>query len=404
MMMTVVAVLAQDARADAPPPKQLTEHEAIAGALARSPLADAIEGTILTEQGRADAARAYPNPELSYAREQTFGTAGTSENYIAVSQTIDVARRRHLRGEAGDLRAQAARRDGDTTRLSIAASVRQRFYDVLFRQQRVAALQRWVAHIGEALVIVTRREQRGDAATYDRKRLEREQAVSNGRLATEQAELTRAGARLRAVLGASESSSLATGVLLPDTDPADGETLRAAAASRPDFVALDLLVRASSLDRSAAARWWLPDLRLEVGWKGVGLGVSERTDGYLAGASLAIPLWDRSSGLNRIAEGEARAARGRRALLASELAGELAGAREEAVSLRRAAADFRKQTGSGDLVRMATLGYEAGELGVIELLDAYRGAAEDEATALDMELAARRARIDLDRLTGAKLP
>ena len=238
---------------------------------------------------------------------------------------------------------------------------------------------------------------------YDRKRLEREQAVTSGRLATEQAELARAVARLQAVLGGAALTSVATGTLLPDGDPPDVELLRAATASRSDVVALDLLVRASSLDRAAAARWWLPDLRLEVGWKGVDLGAPGRTDGYLAGASLAIPLWDRSGGLKRIAEGEARAARGRRALLASELVGELAGAREEAVSLRRAAADFRKQTGSGDLVRMATLGYEAGELGVNELLDAYRGAAEDEATALDMELAARRARIDLDRLTGAKL-
>ncbi len=404
MILCVVAALANNARADDPPsPAPLTEHEVIISALGRAPLVDALEGVVVTEEGRAEVARAYPNPDLSYAREQTFGAAGTSETYVAVSQTIDLARRRHLRGEAGDLRAQAARRDGDTTRLSISATARQRFYDVLYRQQRVAALQRWSAHVGEALVIVTRREQRGDAATYDRKRLEREQAVSNGRLATEQAELTRASTRLRTLLGGPGSGSLATGTLLPESDPPDVETLRASTASRPELVALDLLVRASALDRAAAARWWLPDLRLEVGWKGVDLGGAGRTDGYLAGASLAIPLFDRATGLNRIALGEARAARGRRALLASELAGEIAGAREEAVSLRRAAADFTKQTSSGDLVRMATLGYEAGELGVIELLDAFRGVAEDEATAVDMELAARRARIDLDRLTGAKL-
>jgi cobalt-zinc-cadmium efflux system outer membrane protein len=150
----------------------------------------------------------------------------------------------------------------------------------------------------------------------------------------------------------------------------------------------------------------VPDLRLEGGWKGVDLGRQGRTDGFLLGASLSIPLWDQSSGLARIAEGEARAARGRRALLESELDGELGGARSEAVRLRRAAAEFREQTtaASSDLVRIASAGYEGGELGLLGLLDAYRGAADDFLNALDMEHAARRARIELDRLTGAGLP
>jgi cobalt-zinc-cadmium efflux system outer membrane protein len=74
------------------------------------------------------------------------------------------------------------------------------------------------------------------------------------------------------------------------------------------------------------------------------------------------------------------------------------------VQLRSIAIDFEKSTISADLLRMTSRGYEAGELTLLELLDAYRGAQEDEATAIDMELAARRARIELDRLTGAPLP
>lgn len=401
----VLAIHASTANADDPAPSAtLTEHDVIISALGRAPLRDSIEGAITAEEGRADAARAYPNPELSYAREQTFGNAGTAENYLVAAQTIDIARRRHRRGQAGDLRARAIRQDGETTRLSIAATARQRFYEALYRQKRVATLERWVAHVGEALDIVTRREKRGDAAAYDRKRLEREQTVTNGRLATERAQLAAARARLSAMLGAASKTGDATGTLLPDADPPDAEALTASSLKRPDFAALDLLARASDLDRTAAARWWLPDLRFELGWKGVDLGAAGRTDGFVAGASLAFPLWDRSEGLDRIAQGEARAARGRRALLASEVVGEIAGAREEAISLRRAAIDFRRKTASGDLVHMATVGYEAGEVSVLELLDAYRGAAEDETTSLEMELSARRSRIELDRLTGAKLP
>lgn len=386
----------------------LTERDVVARALQRAPLTDAIEGDVAIEEGRGRAASAYPNPQLSYMREQTFGTFGTGEDYLSVAQIIDLGNRRGLHGEAGHARARAARRDGDASRLSIAADARLRFYEVLYRQDRVAALEGWVTRIDEALAIVTRREQRGDAATYDRRRLERERAVATGRLETERAALERASARLQALLGsgASPPGIRATGALLPDDEPVALASLRASSSSRPDLLALDLRIEAASLDRTAASRWWVPDLRLEGGWKGVDLGFQGRTDGFLLGASLAIPLWDQSSGLARIAEGEARAARGRRALLESELDGELGGARSEAVRLRRAAAEFREQTtaASSDLVRIASAGYEGGELGLLELLDAYRGAADDSLSALDMEHAARRARIELDRLTGAGLP
>lgn len=393
---------------EADTPAALTERDVVSRALQRAPLTDAIDGEVEIEEGRGRAASAYPNPQLSYMREQTFGTFGTGEDYLSIAQIIDLGNRRGLHGEAGDARARAARREGDATRVTIAADARVRFYEVLYRQDRVAALEGWTLRIDEALAIVTRREQRGDAATYDRRRLERERAVATGRLETERAALERARARLQALLarGAGGASVRVTGTLMPESDPAGLPTLRATSSSRPDLLALDLRIEAASLDRTAASRWWVPDLRLEGGWKGVDLGRQGRTDGFLLGASLSIPLWDQSSGLARVAEGEARAARGRRALLESELDGELGGARSEAVRLRRAAAEFREQTtaASGDLVRIASAGYEGGELGLLELLDAYRGAADDSLSALDMEHAARRARIEIDRLTGAGLP
>ena len=403
-LLFAATAIAQEADA----PAALTERDVVSRALERAPLTDAIEGEVAIEEGRGRAASAYPNPQLSYMREQTFGTFGTGEDYLSIAQIIDLGNRRGLHGEAGDARARAARREGDASRLAIAAEARLRFYEVLYRQDRVAALEGWLARIAEALAIVTRREQRGDAATYDRRRLERERAVASGRLETERAALERASARLGALLGtgAGVTSARVTGTLLPEDEPVALASLRASSSSRPDLLALDLRIEAASLDRTAASRWWVPDLRLEGGWKGVDLGRQGRTDGFLLGASLSIPLWDQSSGLARIAEGEARSARGRRALLELELDGEIGGARAEAVQLRRAATEFREQTGvaSGDLVRIASAGYEGGELGLLELLDAYRGAADDSLSALDMEHAARRARIELDRLTGAALP
>lgn len=388
---------------EASPLPALTEHDAVEAAIRRAPLRDVVESTSDIERGRGLTARAYPNADIAYSREQTFGSGGTAENYLIVSQLIDLGQRRRLRGEAGHLRAEAARLDGEGTLLAVAAEARLRYYELLARQLRVAALEKWTAHVGEALSIVARREKGGEAAGYDRKRLEREAALAHGRLASARAELERARTQLRALMGA-DAAPLAGGALLPPDDPPPLAELRARGVRRPDLRALDLLVDASALEQKAAGRWWVPEPRLELGWKGVTFDMGGRSDGFIAGVSLALPLWDHARGARVTALGEARAARGRHALRDLELATQLEGLRIEAAQLRTVALDFEETATSADLLHMTSRGYEAGELTVLELLDAYRGALEDEATAIDMELAARRARIELDRLTGAPLP
>lgn len=383
----------------------LTESDAVSRAVGRAPLSETIEGSISIERGGALAAGAYPNPQISYLREQTFGGLGTEEDYLSLAQVIDLGNRRGLRRDAGAHRAVAAKHEGETTRAQVATEARQRFFEALYRERRVAILQAWAVRLDTALTIVARRTASGDAALYDQRRLQRESAVAQGRLATERAARDRALARLRSIadLPAVGTALVLQGELLPDSEPADTALLRERAERRPDLLALKARLQAAQSDRTSAGRWWLPDLRLEGGWKGVNLGQQGRTDGFLLGVTLTLPFWDSLSGLALTAEGEAQLARGRHALLLTELDGELTGLRAETSQLRQAAIHFREQTraASAELVRIATAGYHGGELSVLELLDAYRGASDDELTALEMAHAARRARIELERISAA---
>jgi cobalt-zinc-cadmium efflux system outer membrane protein len=388
-------------------PVLLSEAEAVSRALGRAALGEAIDAQIDIQDGRRRVASVYPNPEVAYMREQTFGAAGTSEDYVSLSQTIDLGNRRGLRGDAAAANTSALRQEAEGQRHEIAAEARRRFYQLLHDQERVQSLQGWAARIDEALGIVSRREASGDAAMYERRRLEREHAVADGRLETERATLEGIRARLAAMVGQAGQVLVVAGDLLPEEEPPELPKLQAAVRTRPERVALDRRLDAAARERQAAGRWWLPDLRLEAGWKGVDLGdQGGRTDGFLFGASLALPLWDQSSGQARVADGEARLARARRDLLDSEMQAKLVGARAEAVQLRRAAAEFRQRTEtvSGDLVRIAAAGYGGGELGLLELLDAYRGAADDALMALELALGARKARIELDQMTGGGVP
>lgn len=395
------ALLSGHAKADRRDTAPLTEDIVVASALRRAPLREVIDGLVATERGRALTAKTRPLPQVTYLREQTYGAAGTGEDYLSVAQTIRLGHRPRVVAAASAARIDAARSEGDAIEIDVAADARERFYDVLHRQLRAAALRSWIGRIDEMLAIVARREQRGDAALYDRRRLERERQVASARLESELATAERAAGRLAALVEVSDDGAEVVGTLLPDLDPQELPELRARSSARPDLRALGFHAVAARHDRDALSRAWLPDLRLEAGWKGVGMPGQGRADGFMLAAMLSLHPRNLAAGNRRIAEAGARTVEGQRALAITELDRELRGARAEVVRLRRAAVEFRAQAveTSADLVRIASVGYEGGELGLLEVLDAYRGSADDALGVLDMEHAARHARIQLDRVT-----
>jgi cobalt-zinc-cadmium efflux system outer membrane protein len=391
-----------------PEPPPLTEEVVVRMALARPALAERFEGSVAAAQAQAAVAGALANPEVAYLREELFEGAAPVEERLTVSQLVDLGNRRGLQQEAGERRADAVRRDDEAMRRAIAADARARFYEVLFRKARVAAIGHWITQVDRARSLIARREERGDAAGYDLRRVERERVVAEGWLAFEQAALERAGARLEALLTeeGSGATSRVSGALLPTEGPMSLEALQVALASRPALLARTLDLEASTLEGLAAERWWIPDLRIEAGWRVADRGGQAEADGLALGASVELPLWGAAQSRVRVASGVAQAARGQLARSESELRAELAGLHAASVRLQEAAARFLAQSSaaSADLVRMASVGHVGGEFSLLELLDAYRGETDDALRGLEMALAARQARIELEQLTGAALP
>lgn len=382
------------------PPRLWTVDQLVAQALQQSALTAAVEGEVAAEEGRAQVAAARPNPQLAYMREQTFGSQGTGEDYLSIGQTLDLSGRRSLLGTAGAVRARAARAFGEGVRQQLAADTRVRFYEVIYRRQRTAALQQWLGRLDQALDGLAKRERRGDAPAYERLRLEREKALAEAQLRGDEAAGEKALARLRAALGKADLD--VTGELLPAEGPGDLAALAPLTATRPEVVSLELRAEAAARETQALARWRIPDVRLEGGWKGISANQTGRTDGFLLGASLLIPLWDQAAGQQKQAAGEERALRARRELLQVELRANLVAAWVEAQRSRETAVQFATRVAqlSAQLLRIAQSGFAAGELSLLEFLDAQRGAAQDALTLADLCHAARLARIDLDRQSG----
>jgi len=391
------------AGAQPPGATPLTEAAAVAAGLARDALAAVTQGTV--GQARADAGEAglWPNPTVDYEQERVNSAAGDLvEQRARLSQTFDVSGRRALRGEAASVRTDAVVSEMDVRRLEIATEIRRAFYELLFRQARLRTVEEWIERFDAVDAVVQKLEAAGEVSGYDRRRTARERAAARARAAVERAAYERAGARLAGLVGAAAfyDGRGVTGVLGP-SEPPPIDQLFAAIKRRPDLVALERRAAAADLEGRAADRGWIPDVTLGVGPKRVEDGPL-RESGVLFSVSVPLPIFDRQQFRRQRAAGQAQAARGEYGLALQRAEGELRGAWQQSRGLASAGTAFRGEANaqSAELVRIAQAAYRAGETGILELLDAYRAALDAEFTALELELSARRARIELDQLTG----
>jgi len=382
----------------------LTEGEAVTMGLSRHDVADVLSGMVGNAAADVKAASLWPNPSVEYTREQVdSGPAESDEDFVVITQAFDFSGRRGLRTRAAQARLEAMQHVALGRRLDIEEEIKVRFYETLVGQHRLAAVETWSARMEEIADTVARREAAGDVSSYDRRRLERESASALARHYVEHAELERARQVLASLLADDGGDARSAwprvhGTTLPDTRLPSLETLLAGLVNRPDVAALELAETAAMQERRAAGRWWLPEVTLGGGAKSVRVD-GERETGFIVSASMPLPALSRDQDEAMRAESELRVARGERSLRLSTAMGEVRGLWAQAVQLSEAAREFREKAiaPSAQLVRTAEAAYRAGELGILQLLDAYSSSFDAEIQAMELEMGARRARIKLER-------
>jgi outer membrane protein, heavy metal efflux system len=382
----------------------LDEDEAVRRALARPAFEERLRANI--DLARADeiAARRWPSPEVSWSHEQVRGGSGAEFQDVAVlSQRFDVSGRRDLRGDAGARRVEAAQADAALARLEVEAEARRAFVNALAQERRVAAVRDAVERLDAVAAAVGRRAARGDVAGYDRRRVERERLTALARLDVERGALVVAQARLAAIIGAGDAAFTLRGELAP-SEPPPLTTLLERIASRPDLRALALEAQAGDLLARAGGRWFIPEVELGGGLKTVYAG-SQRDSGFAAAVTIPIPVFSRDQGERLRGGARAREARAQLALALEAARGEVGGRHAEASHLASAATRYA-ESGDADasgLLRTAEAAYRGGEVGVLELIDAYRAALDSSLSLVDLLAEARRARIELERASGGRV-
>ena len=137
-----------------------------------------------------------------------------------------------------------------------------------------------------------------------------------------------------------------------------------------------------------------------------GMKNTQADSGAILGAGVSLPLFNRNQDELLRANAELAILNAQRTLLVTRARGEVGGLAAEARELRNAARLFREQAlpTSERLTATAEAAYRAGEVGILELLDAYRTALDAEVEAAELEQRAREAEIELTRALGGIRP
>jgi outer membrane protein, heavy metal efflux system len=389
----------------------LTERDAVARLSPDGPRVRAARAPIAVARADVLTAARWPNPRLGVERQSV---AGVTEYYMSVSQPLPVTGRRTFDVQAATALTAARSSRADDTVRRLRTDLRLAFAELLTAQDRERELTASRDRLHELSQILARRESAGDAAGFDRLRAEREVLDVESDLVVAATDRATAQARLVSFFDAAVEPSQLVAVAgegKPSTVPTLDVLLEQAESARGDLTAFQHEIDAARLAARSAERRRMPEPEVFAGTKSstAGTGISggavtvgAGAVGPLIGVQATIPLFDRGQPERALATARLAQAESGAAALRVVLRGE-ATALRNAVVQRRAAADRYRTEALGSaaqIERIAQVSYDAGERGILELLDAYRLGASARLRQTALDLAVRQAEIELSFTTG----
>ena len=322
--------------------------------------------------GLARQANAFPNPTASVTHEPLSRDGQSyTETYLTLSQRFELPGERRARATAanGVLGAAEANIRADSARLGFA--VKHAFVEAAMAEERLAISERvtGVFRLGAQSAAV--REAEGDISLYDLRRLVMERTSYENRLAEALLAVSTARRSLALlILLEGDAAEVAPrdplGISPPE--PALDRVLEGAISRRQEVVAARSEVEAARAGVSLARAERIPDITATGGSKRQSDGFS----GFFLGVSIPLSLFDRSAGAVEATEAQVRSAEERLALTSRQVENDLRRTIETYRSLRGRTEFLVEEPldEAPDLLQIAQVAYDAGEMDLVQLLDA----------------------------------
>ena len=381
----------------------LSEDQALVRLRAEHPRIEALRAAVEELAATVRQPSLPANPTVTFTRE---GAGLDSDDFLLVSQELPLSGRRRLLGEAAARAVTAAAARADDAQLAFETHLRLAFVDLLLAQAREEVLEAAVSELRRLVTVLAVREREGEGSRFDRLRAEREVADVDTDRETAAIQRLTAQAHVTSFFAPGTApSGLSAAGDLSDRAPLDAvdSLVTRALTRRADYRALATSEERWTVERRAAERLRIPTAAVTAGLRRTGLSMA-RDSGYVVGATLAVPLFDRGQAqVARAAAAQVRVAAERRSLR-TRIEREVRVAHGTASRYRGLADRYRSGSvePAAELVSIAATAYEEGEYGILELLDAHRVALGARLRLLDLAAAGRRAGVELERAIGGE--
>jgi cobalt-zinc-cadmium efflux system outer membrane protein len=348
----------------------------------------------------------WSNPSLGISREG----AGRTEFYQA-SQALPISGRFPLLRQAGALQAEVLQAEGGFSLWLARCALRAAFFQAIAAQERRAVWADASQELAQVIAILVEREREGEGSRLDRLRAEREQV-----------ELAASTRLIEADLAAARGAMLA---FLPNQTPlgtfSANLDAKAPTATLADWTQkslsnrLDIQAERRRLEQfrkeqQAADRLRIPEPTVNAGLKRANTGNPSidngPVNGPVIGISIPLPLFNQGKAevARFSAEQERSAARLEQLTRRVQASVEAAW---QSFAVQRDARDAYIQSqdaSTNELLRIATLAYQEGEIGILQLLDAHRLRRESRLRQIDLSLLAKESQIALEAQIGEEFP
>ena len=396
----VAMVVPSHARAQSVP---LTEADALARLSPDSPRLRAIRAAVDVARADVLAAGRWPNPRLTFDRESV---AGVTENMTMVAQPLPITGRRGLEVQAASAMVDASSNRSDDATGRARADLRLAFAQLVAAQTREQVLTTSHDRLRELAAVLAKREAAGDAAGFDRLRAEREVLDIEADHALAASERARAQATVASFFADTIDPSRVVAVPrqpTPASIPTVDALVERAEAARGDLLALRKEVDAAQFSAKAADRRWVPEPEIVAGTKSSTAGGGDLGSVFTVHAN--VPLFDRGKPERALAVARASQAQARIDAFRVALHSDIAALRAAVLQRRDTADRYRSAAvnSAGEIERIAQVSYDAGERGILELLDAYRSGSSARVRQAALDLAVRQAEIELEFTSGLEI-
>lgn len=367
----------------------LTEHVAIERALLREGIGELEAASRDVAAAGVAAIAPMDNPELELSRESA---GGESEWQLGVVQPVDLSGRRRALRDAARTEAAATGSDIAWARQQLIAQVQLAYVACAGAGAELAVWQTHTVHLGEAARIAGERAQHGDTAIFDLRRTRVAASSATAELGMAQGERDAGCVELAALTGVPQPMVMPSAITALSSGVLAGE--------RSDLAAQEQRILAAGQRATAARRARLPQFAL-------GAGIKRVTDdtgsayGPAFSIGVSLPIFNGGGANVALAEAEERVLQAELAVARRNVEAEQQAAAIRAQAARGAAVEAaRSREDAARLGTIALTAYQSGEIGVVELLDAYEAQRDAELGVITHARRAAEAAIAFDLATG----